>query len=87
MGIEVQSLEVRNPDDIDGAFAATRQRRPDALIVVEDPFTFAYRKRIADFALADRLPSLHGLREYLSAGAVISYGANLAELYARCWLR
>jgi putative ABC transport system substrate-binding protein len=45
MGIEVQSLEVRSPDDFDGAFAAAGQQRPDALIVVEDPLTFAYRKR------------------------------------------
>ena len=83
MGIEVQSLEVRSPDDFDGAFAAARQQRPDALIVVEDPLTFAYRERIADFAVADRLPSLCGFKEYASAGGLISYGAVVAELYRR----
>src|SRR6516164_7866794 len=51
LGIEVQSLEVRGPDDFDGAFDAMRKRRPDALMTVEDPLTFDYRRRIADFAL------------------------------------
>jgi putative ABC transport system substrate-binding protein len=83
LGIEVQSLEVRNPDDFDGAFAAVIRESPDALITVEDPLTFSYRKRIADFALAARLPSLHGLSEDAKAGALISYGANLADLFRR----
>jgi putative tryptophan/tyrosine transport system substrate-binding protein len=50
LGIEVQSLEVRSPDDFDGAFEAARKQRPDALITVEDPLTFTYQKRIAHFA-------------------------------------
>jgi len=83
LGIEVQSLEVRSPDDLDGAFAMARQQRPDALITVEDPLTMAYRKRIKDFALADQLPSLHGMTEFVAAGGLISYGANLADLYRR----
>ena len=83
LGIEVQSLEVRSPDDLDGAFATARQQRPDVLITVEDPLTVAYRKRIADFALADQLPSLHGMTEFVAAGGLISYGANLADLQRR----
>jgi putative ABC transport system substrate-binding protein len=83
LGVEVRSLEVRSPDDFDGAFEAARQQRPDALITVEDPLTFNHRKRIADFALADQLPSLHGMTEFVAAGGLISYGANLADLYRR----
>jgi putative tryptophan/tyrosine transport system substrate-binding protein len=49
----------------------------------EDPLTFTYLKRIADVAMGDKLPSLHGLREFVSAGGLISYGANLADLFAR----
>jgi ABC-type uncharacterized transport system substrate-binding protein len=81
--IEVQSLEVRSPDDFDSAFETARRQRPDALISVEDPLTFSHRKRIADFAVADRLPSLHGLREDVAAGGLISYGASLPDLYRR----
>jgi len=83
LGVQVQSLEVRNPEDLDGAFEAARQQHPDALVSVEDPFTATYRKRITDFAIAARLPSLYGLREDVDAGGLVSYGANLAELFRR----
>jgi putative ABC transport system substrate-binding protein len=78
LGIEVQSLEVRGPDDLDGAFEAARKQRPDAMITVEDPLTLNYRKRIVDFATGQQLPSL-GPREFAAAGGLISYGANIAD--------
>ena len=83
LGIEVQSLEVRGPDDFDGAFEAARKQRPDAMITVEDPLTFTYRKRIADFVTGQQLPSLSGLREFVVAGGLMSYGANSADLLRR----
>ena len=84
LGIEVQSLEVRKPEDLDDAFQAARRQHPDALVSVEDdPFTGTYRKRIADFALAEHLPSLHGLSEDVKDGGLMSYGANLADLFRR----
>jgi len=83
LGIDVQSLEVRGPDDFDGAFEAARRLRLDALITVEDPLTASYRKDIADFAAGQQLPSLHGIREFVAAGGLISYGANLADLSRR----
>jgi putative ABC transport system substrate-binding protein len=83
LGIAVQSLEVRNPEDLDYAFEAARRQHPDALVSVEDPFTATYRKRIADFALADHLPSLYGLSEDVKDGGLMSYGANLADLFRR----
>jgi ABC-type uncharacterized transport system substrate-binding protein len=83
LGIKVQSLEVRSPDDLDGAFEAARQQRPDALITVEDPFTNDHRKQIADFTMKQALPSLHGIREFVAVGGLMSYGASLAELARR----
>jgi putative tryptophan/tyrosine transport system substrate-binding protein len=83
LGIEVQSLEVRGPRDFDGAFEALRRQRPDALITVEDPLTFTYQKLIADFAAGQLLPTLHGFREDVVAGALMSYGANIADLFRR----
>jgi len=53
------------------------------LITVEDPLTFDYQKHIADFAVANQLPSLHGLREFAIAGGLMSYGANIADLVRR----
>jgi putative ABC transport system substrate-binding protein len=83
LGIDVQSLEVRGPDDFDGTLETARRLRPDALITVEDPLTASYRKQIADFAAGQQLPSLHGIREFVAAGGLISYGANLADLSRR----
>jgi putative tryptophan/tyrosine transport system substrate-binding protein len=83
LGVEVQSLEVRGPVDFDGAFEALRRQHPDALITVEDPLTFNYRKVIADFATVQLLPTLHGFKEDVAAGALMSYGANLADLFRR----
>jgi putative ABC transport system substrate-binding protein len=83
LGIEVQSLEVRAPDDFDAAFEAARRQRPDALITVEDPLTVTYRQRVADFTAEQQLPSLHGVREFAAAGGLMSYGASLADLFQR----
>ena len=83
LGIEIQSLEVRGPDDFDGAFDAMRKRRPDALMTVEDPLTFDYRRRIADFALVEQLPSIFGISEDVAAGGLMSYGANVPDLFRR----
>src|SRR5262245_42027743 len=71
LGIEVQSLDVGAPEDFDATFEAARRLRPDALITVEDPLTASYRKRIADFAVGQQLPSLHGIREFVAAGALL----------------
>jgi putative tryptophan/tyrosine transport system substrate-binding protein len=83
LAIEVQSLEVRSPDDFEGAFETMRRRHPEALITVEDPLTFAYQKVIADFEQQHRLPALHSFREEVASGALMSYGANLADLHRR----
>jgi len=76
-------LEVRGPDDFDGIFEATRRQRRDALITVEDPLTVDYRKLIVDFAAKQQLPALYGLREFVAAGGLMSYGASLADLFRR----
>jgi putative ABC transport system substrate-binding protein len=82
-GIEVQSLEVRSPDDFDGAFEDARRRHPDALIEVEDPLTNSLHRRIVEFAAAEQLPSLHGVGEEVKAGGLISYGASIPDLFRR----
>jgi putative tryptophan/tyrosine transport system substrate-binding protein len=83
LAIEIQSLEVRTTDDFDGAFEVAKKQQPDALMTIEDPLTFNYQKRIVDFALANQLPSLHGVREFTVAGGLLSYGAHVADLYRR----
>jgi len=80
LGIEVQSLEVRGPDDFAGAFEAAKRQLPDALTVVEDPLTMNLRDRIVDFAAACRLPAIYGFRYFVDAGGLMFYGANLSEM-------
>jgi putative tryptophan/tyrosine transport system substrate-binding protein len=79
LGIQLQSIEVRSPDDFDSAFEALTRERPDALITVEDPLTVDQRKQIVDFAANHRLPAIHGLREFVQVGALMSYGVSLAD--------
>ena len=83
LGVDVQSLDMRGPDDVDVALETARRQHLDALILVEDPFTGTYRKRIADFAVAEHLPLLCGNRADVAVGGLLSYGANYAELTRR----
>jgi putative tryptophan/tyrosine transport system substrate-binding protein len=83
MGVKLQSVEVRNPEDIDAAFAMITQDKADALIVLQDALTLQYRQKIIDFAARQRLPGMFVGREWVIAGGLISYGENLAEMYRR----
>src|SRR5262249_48089909 len=64
LAIEFQSLEVRSPDDFDGAFDTVRRKHIDALVAVEDPLTFNRLKQIAEFCADNHLPAVYGLREF-----------------------
>jgi putative ABC transport system substrate-binding protein len=83
LGIEVHSFEVRVPGDLEVALETAIRQRPDALITVEDPLMLTHRNRISELATINRLPSLFGLREYVEAGGLIAYGADLGDLNRR----
>jgi len=82
--IDLKSLEIRgaNPDFV-GAFQAARNARIEGLIVVGSPIMSQYMKMICDLAIKQGLPSMTEEDRYVEAGALISYGANLADLYKR----
>ena len=82
LALTIQPWEVRAADDFDRVFAALNKQRPDGLYVTGSPLMGANRKRIADFALKSRLPSV-GNRAYVDAGGLMSYGADLADSYRR----
>ena len=67
--------------ELDQALASVRDARPDALIVFPDGLTMVNRVKIAQFAIAHRLPSMFGWSEYCDAGGLMSYGANQREAY------
>jgi ABC-type uncharacterized transport system substrate-binding protein len=82
LGLEVVSLEVRQPDDIAPALEALNGRAA-ALYVVPDPLIFTNRVRINTLALAARAPTLHGLRDFVEAGGLMSYGASFPDQWRR----
>jgi putative ABC transport system substrate-binding protein len=83
MQIGIRSIEVREPEDFDAAFAAMRGDRPDAMFMVSDALTGLNRKRILEFAVQTRLPAVYEYRELVDDGGLMSYGPNLRELFAR----
>jgi len=82
LNFEVSIFEIRKVDDIAPAFAALTGR-VDALDVVPDPLTLSYRLQLISLALAARLPTIYGTREYPEVGGLISFGPNLEDLYRR----
>jgi putative ABC transport system substrate-binding protein len=83
LGLECQSFEVTRPNDLEGVLESARRYQPDALIVVEDPFTISLQKQIIDFAGTNRLPAMYGLREFVQTGGLMAYGASLPDLRQR----
>ena len=82
LGLEVATSEIRRAEDIAPAFDALKDR-VDALYVCADPLVSTNRIRISTLALAARLPTMHGQRENVEAGGLLSYGPNFPDLYRR----
>jgi ABC-type uncharacterized transport system substrate-binding protein len=83
LGVTLQSDEVRDVKDFEGAFGTIARQRPDALLVLQDALTLQYRKEIIDFALRNRLPSMFVGKEWAREGGLMSYGDRLPERYRR----
>ncbi len=83
LGLTVRSVEVQGPEQFERAHAAMTTERPGALLVLTDPLTFLYRKRIVEFAAATRIPAMYDLREYVGAGGLMSYGVDQIDLFRR----
>jgi ABC-type uncharacterized transport system substrate-binding protein len=82
LGLEVTTSEIRQGEDIAPAFEALKSRA-DALYVCIDPLVSTHRIRINTLALAARLPTMHGSREFVEAAGLISYGTNIPDLFRR----
>jgi len=83
LGLKLQLLEVRGPEDLDGAFRAAARERSQALVVLRNPVALNERKRIADLAIKSRLPAMYDEREFVESGGLMSYGTNIADLNRR----
>ena len=83
LGIEFHSLEVRSTGDLDKVLNEAAKSRVDALVLMPAPVLVENLKRIADFALQNRLPTTFHLREFADVGGLISYGVDRSELFRR----
>jgi putative tryptophan/tyrosine transport system substrate-binding protein len=83
LGLTIQPWEVRGMDDFDKVFAVQNKQRPDGVYVIAGRLVTSNRKQIVGFTLKSRLPSVYPQREYIDAGGLIYYGANIADSYRR----
>jgi putative ABC transport system substrate-binding protein len=83
LGVQLQLLEAREPNQFDGAFAAMAKGRVDALLVLADGMFIFHRARLADLTAKNRVPSMHGVRENVEAGGLMSYGPSTVAAWRR----
>jgi putative tryptophan/tyrosine transport system substrate-binding protein len=83
LGVQLQLLEVRGPEDFESAFAAMARDRAEALIILGDPLTLSHRMRIVDLAAKSRLPGIYDVQEFVEAGGLMAYGPSLPDLFRR----
>jgi putative ABC transport system substrate-binding protein len=83
LGLTLQSVEIRDPKNIDAAFAAIIRDHAEGVIVDSDPVNGSNKERIVEFSAANRLPAIYVFRWYVDAGGLMSYGPNFYELWRR----
>jgi putative ABC transport system substrate-binding protein len=83
LGITVQPLGVREPEDFKVAFDAMIATPPDGILMVADALTFLNRQRVYDFALAHRLPAIYEVEQFVRDGGLMSYGPDPKEITER----
>ena len=81
--LQLQSLEVRGPEDFEAAFSQMTRARAGALFIQADPIFRGERARLAELAAKNRLPTVLPQSVYVEAGGLMSYGTNNPDLYRR----
>jgi putative ABC transport system substrate-binding protein len=83
LGITLHSIEARNPDQLERAFAEAANARAGAMLVVQDPMFFGHRGQLAALAIRNRLPTMHGIIEHVEAGGLMAYASNRLDMFRR----
>jgi ABC-type uncharacterized transport system substrate-binding protein len=83
LGVQLQSLGVRDANEFDSAFAAMARERTGALIVLSDVMFFNQHRRIVSLATKGRLPAVFWRSEFTEAGGLLTYGPNVSDMYRR----
>ena len=83
IGVEIQVVEAAKFDDFDAAFSAMAKERADGLIVLVNPMFFVQRQHIIERAAKHRLPAIYEWKSFVQSGGLISYGADVPDIYRR----
>jgi len=83
LGIKLESVGVRAPDDFERAFQAATRRRTGALLVLDDFLLTRHSRQIGALAAKSRLPAIAALVEFAEAGGLVSYGPDYPDLSRR----
>jgi ABC-type uncharacterized transport system substrate-binding protein len=83
LGVRLQLVEARGPEDFDRAFSDMTRARAGALTVLGSAMFANERRRLVDLAAKNRLPGVYGFREYVDAGGLMAYGPSVADLFRR----
>jgi putative ABC transport system substrate-binding protein len=83
LGVRLQPLEARGPQEIDSAFAAMSRAGAGALVVLGDAMLISRRTQIVALTAKRRMPAVYGQREYAEAGGLMAYSANRFDSYRR----
>jgi len=83
LGMQLQLAPADGPGDIASAFSTMAKARADAFIVMPSPMLFGEHQHIVELAASNRLPGMYQAREFVDAGGLMSYGANLDDLFQR----
>jgi putative ABC transport system substrate-binding protein len=81
--VQVQVVDVRSPNEFEGAFSAVTRGRAGGLVVLSGSMLFAHRWRLAELAAKSRLPTVYSLREHVEAGGLMAYGVDLRDNFRR----
>ena len=83
LGIRLQHLEARSPEEFDSAFVAMARERAEALLVGRDTTFLVHRARVAELAVKGRLPTMCSFRESVEAGGLMAYAVNMTDFIGR----
>jgi len=83
IGVNVEAVGVREPDDFNEAFTLMDREAPDAILMVSDSLTMLKRQRVFEYASAHRLPAIYEFDTLVREGGLMSYGADLKESFER----
>jgi putative ABC transport system substrate-binding protein len=83
LGLQLQSVQARRPEDIESAFTGMNRERAGALLVLADAVFILQRRRIADLAASSHLPAMYMLREHMEAGGLAFYGPSMVDNFRR----